>query len=173
MREAFQQLESDGLAVRQQGRLVVAGLTLTEATNIHLIRLSLEKLAIRQAMAGDRKKLARQLEKTLHDMRYELLGGDTMAAVGAARAFHEIIYQMANNEMLERFLMQVYNRVDQYRFSSSVQGPPRLHHTDEEHERIIAAVRDGNVDTAENEIATHLQSAHDFLISAMSKEQTA
>ncbi len=173
MREAFQQLESEGLAVRQQGRLVVAGLTITEATNIHLIRLSLEKLAIRQAMAGDRKKLARQLEKTLHDMRYELLGGDTMAAVDAARAFHETIYRMTNNEMLERFLIQVYNRVDQYRFSSSGQGPPRLHHTDEEHERIIAAVRDGDVGTAENEIASHLQRAHEFLISAMSKEQTA
>jgi DNA-binding GntR family transcriptional regulator len=171
VREALRELEVQGLLTRHHRRILVAGLSPAEADDVHDIRVALETLAVQQAMKRtDVEAVVPQLERTISEMRYEIRSGNTTMALASARAFHEAIFQATENKMLTRFLSQVYNRVDQYRFyNSSQRSTARLRHTIAEHVSIVSAIRDGNVDLAQEHMRFHLGASHDFDIAVDGK----
>jgi DNA-binding GntR family transcriptional regulator len=164
VREALRELEAQGLLVRRHRRLLVATLSSNEASDVHAIRVSLELLALRQVMernAGE--DILADLERTVSEVRYANRTHETARALASARAFHEAIYRATGNEMLIRFLIQVYNRVDQFRFySTSQRSTSRLRQTVEEHNLIIKAIREGNTEEALATMDSHLGASHNF-----------
>lgn len=172
VREALRELEVQGLLVRHHRRILVASLSKAEADDVHEIRVALETLAVRQAI--DRQttdSLIVPLERTISEMRYEIRSGNTTMALASARTFHQAIFQSTDNKMLTRFLAQVYNRVDQYRFyNSSQRSTARLRRTVEEHVAIVNAIRDGDADRAQEQMRQHLCASHDFDISTDGKK---
>ncbi|MDZ7885104.1 MAG: GntR family transcriptional regulator [Mycobacterium sp.] len=164
VREALRELEIQGLLIRHHRRILVASLSAGEADDVHGIRVALETLAVQQAMERDRiEAVVPQLERTISEMRYEIRNGNTTMALASARSFHQAIFESTENTMLNRFLSQVYNRVDQYRFYSSGQrSAARLRKTIEEHVSIVNAIRDGDVEQAQEHMRFHLGASHDF-----------
>ncbi|WP_179469786.1 GntR family transcriptional regulator [Mycolicibacterium vinylchloridicum] len=164
VREALRELEIQGLLTRHHRRILVASLSAAEAEDVHEIRVALETLAVRQVIARQPvDTIVPQLERTISEMRYEIKSGDTAMALSSARAFHQAIFEATHNKMLTRFLDQVYNRVDQYRFyNSSQRSSARLRRTIEEHVAIVSAIRDGDVERAEKQMQAHLCASHDF-----------
>jgi DNA-binding GntR family transcriptional regulator len=164
VREALRELEVQGLLTRHHRRILVASLSAAEADDVHEIRVALEIVAVRQAIARrPAETIVPHLERTISEMRYEIKNGNTAMALKSARAFHEAIFHGSDNKMLTRFLAQVYNRVDQYRFyNSSQRSSARLRRTIEEHLAIVDAIREGDVDRAQNQMQLHLCASHDF-----------
>jgi DNA-binding GntR family transcriptional regulator len=162
-REALRELEAQGLLIRRHRRLIVATLSESEAEDLHELRLALEPLALRQAMSrGDVDSVTVKLERTVSELRFEIKSKEMTAALASARNFHEAIYQASGNEMLIRFLVQVYNRVDQYRFYSNQMSYRRLRSTADEHLEIVNAMRRGEFSAAEAAMKRHLGASHDF-----------
>ena len=174
VREALRELEVQGLLTRHHRRILVASLSQAEADDVHEIRVALETLAVRQAIARKAgESIVSQLERTISEMRYEIKSGNTTMALASARAFHHAIFQATDNTMLTRFLSQVYNRVDQYRFyNSSQRSSARLRRTIEEHVAIANAIRDGDAERAQAQMQLHLCASHDFDISVDGKAPT-
>jgi len=164
VREALRELEAQGLLVRRHRRLLVATLSSDEASDVHAVRVSLELLGIRQAMARNPSEiLVPQLERSVSEMRYSIRNRDTTQALASARSFHNVIYYATRNEMLIRFLMQVYNRVDQFRFyNATEQSISRLRQTAVEHTLIIEAIREGDMAQAAAKMDSHLGAGHEF-----------
>jgi len=167
VREALRELEVQGLLTRHHRRILVASLSQAEADDVHEIRVALETLAVRQVIARKAgESIVSQLERTISEMRYEIKSGNTTMALASARAFHQAIFQASDNKMLTRFLSQVYNRVDQYRFyNSSQRSSARLRRTIEEHVAIANAIRDGDAERAQAQMQLHLCASHDFDVS--------
>jgi DNA-binding GntR family transcriptional regulator len=174
VREALRELELQGLLTRHHRRILVATLSPAEADDVHEIRVALETLAVRQLMARKTgESIVPQLERTISEMRYEIKSGNTTMALASARAFHQAIFQATDNMMLTRFLSQVYNRVDQYRFyNSSQRSSARLRRTIEEHVAIANAIRDGDAERAQAQMELHLCASHDFDVSVDGKAPT-
>lgn len=172
VREALRELELQGLLIRHHRRILVAGLSAAEADDVHNIRVALETLAVQQAMQRNSSEaVIPQLERTISEMKYEIKSGNTAMALASARAFHHAIFHATDNQMLTRFLSQVYNRVDQYRFyNSSQRGAARLRRTIDEHVSIVAAIREGNVDLAQEHMRFHLGASHEFDIAVDGKK---
>jgi DNA-binding GntR family transcriptional regulator len=162
VREAFLRLETEGLLTRRQGRLHVVELSEREARLVDEIRLPLELVALRQAMERDHRSLAYHLERTVVELRYELDQGEIVAALDAARAFHDVIHGMTGNPILTRVLGHVFNHVHQYRYFRSARGVERLEQSERDHRSIIDAIRAGDHATAERLITVHLEDAHEF-----------
>jgi DNA-binding GntR family transcriptional regulator len=164
VREALRELEIQGLLTRHHRRILVASLSAAEADDVHEIRVALETLAIRQVIARRPvESIVPHLDRTISEMRYEIRSGNTTMALASARAFHQAIFEATENKMLTRFLAQVYNRVDQYRFySSSQRSAARLRRTIEEHVSIVSAIREGDAEEAQRQMQLHLCASHDF-----------
>jgi DNA-binding GntR family transcriptional regulator len=164
VREALRELEVQGLLIRHHRRILVASLSPAEADDVHGVRVALETLAVQQAMTRNAvEAVVPQLERTISEMRYEIRSGNTTMALASARAFHHAIFQSSENQMLTRFLEQVYNRVDQYRFyNSSQRSAARLRRTIDEHIAIVDAIREGDVEQAQEHMRFHLGASHDF-----------
>jgi DNA-binding GntR family transcriptional regulator len=168
VREALRELEAQGLLVRRHRRLFVSTLSQNEATDVHDVRVSLELLALRQVIErGAAESIVADLERTVAEIRYANRTRDTAMALASARTFHETIYRATGNDMLIRFLAQVYNRVDQFRFyNASQRSTSRLRGTIEEHNLIIKAIREGDVEQAQSNMSSHLCASHSFDTSA-------
>jgi DNA-binding GntR family transcriptional regulator len=171
VREALRELEVQGLLIRHHRRILVASLSPAEADDVHGVRVALETLAVEQAMTRNAvEAIVPQLERTISEMRYEIRSGNTAMALTSARAFHHAIFASSENKMLTRFLEQVYNRVDQYRFyNSSQRSTARLRRTIDEHVSIVEAIREGDVDAAREHMRFHLGASHDFDIAVNPK----
>ena len=171
VREALRELEVQGLLIRHHRRILVASLSPAEADDVHGVRVALETLAVEQAMARNAVgAVIPQLERTISEMRYEIRNGNTAMALTSARAFHHAIFASSENKMLTRFLEQVYNRVDQYRFyNSSQHSTARLRRTIDEHVSIVDAIREGDVGAAQEHMRFHLGASHDFDIAVDKK----
>jgi DNA-binding GntR family transcriptional regulator len=174
VREALRELELQGLLTRHHRRILVASLSPAEADDVHEIRVALETLAVRQLIARKTgESIVPQLERTISEMRYEIKSGNTTMALASARAFHQAIFHATDNKMLTRFLSQVYNRVDQYRFyNSSQRSSARLRRTIEEHVAIAGAIRDGDAERAQAQMQFHLCASHDFDVAIDGKATT-
>jgi DNA-binding GntR family transcriptional regulator len=174
VREALRELEVQGLLIRHHRRILVASLSPAEADDVHGVRVALETLAVEQAMTRNAvEAVVPQLERTISEMRYEIRNGNTAMALTSARAFHHAIFASSENKMLTRFLEQVYNRVDQYRFyNSSQRSTARLRRTIDEHVSIVEAIREGDVEAAREHMRFHLGASHDFDIAVDPKGRT-
>jgi DNA-binding GntR family transcriptional regulator len=173
VREALHELELQGLLTRRHRRILVANVSADEAANVHEIRVALETVAVRQAMTQGAESLFSDLERSISDLRYEIRNKDTAMALSAARGFHEIIFTAADNEMLIRFLSQVYNRVDQHRFYSSGQrSSARLKNTLDEHTAIVRAMQAGDIALAVEQMVEHLKSSYAFDIMPHTPDRT-
>lgn len=155
IREAIQQLESDGLVetVPYKGS-VVKRLSAQEISDVLEVRLALESLAIRRAVDRLTKEDIEELERCVHDYEYALVAGDRERGQIADRAFHELLMRASGNSLLLEIARNLADRIQRVRQADwseatrtqSLQG----------HRLILNALRRGDGEEAVAMLAEHV-----------------
>jgi DNA-binding GntR family transcriptional regulator len=163
VREALARLESEGLVRKRPlaGYTVSPLLTRQEFTDMFDMRLVLEGAAARwaaeRATADLRSDIVREADTTVDLGEPAADGHRSHAAFTALDArFHDLIAEAANNPLLRDGIIRLHAHLHIHRlyFPYAQTGT-----TSEEHQRIAAAIRAGDGDSAEIAMRAHLSAA--------------
>jgi DNA-binding GntR family transcriptional regulator len=152
VREAFFQLQRDGLLADHPGRgLLVSALSEDEIRDIYQLLAALERAALRHTICFPRRMIERLREAS---RRRRSAASDIAKIVVADRAWHEALTGASANARLSgamaapRALAERYERAF-FRHASNQQR------SDSEHEEIEAAVAAGALDRAADLVESH------------------
>ena len=144
IRDAFKILETKGLieVIPYKGA-VVCDVDESEIENIFEVRLELESLATRKAAENAResdikylKKMARKFEESIED-------GDLGEMISVNEAFHNTIYELAQNPALIQVINQLKAQSHILRYHAWA-SPDIIKRIQKEHKMLIEAI--GNKD---------------------------
>lgn len=157
VREALRQLEAIGLVERRPYKgAVVATISLQMLAEMFTAMGEMEASCARLAALSATKEERAELRK-LHVSMAVLVREDDMA--GYARAnidFHEMIYDMAHNEIVADFTRSLRRRLTPFRRAQfRIEG--RLKRSNTEHTRIIKAIEKGQADEAGQLMREHVE----------------
>lgn len=155
VREAFRQLESQGLAVSEPRRGVrVAGFSPAEVREVAEMRAALEVLALRHAAPHLTPSI---LDRAAEAIRQGDHAGDVAAWDDSNRLFHRLILEPCAMPRLLKAVEDLHTASARFLFSgwrAEWDAP-----TDRDHRAILAALRAGEVDRACTVLARHVQAA--------------
>lgn len=144
VRDALRMLEGDGLVTLESHR----GATVTEIARDTVLetistRMWLEVLAAREAAARHTDASMRAVEKALANARSAAERGDGEAFTRANRALHEAIEAPAP-DMLKELIRELWERLWQVRRRVALYTtvPERIPEAQEEHEALVAGLRE-------------------------------
>ncbi len=157
VREALRRLESDGI-VEHRPRIgaIVRKLTQPEVVELYEMRLVLERTAAEMAA-----KHANAAEiDTLDDLTGRIAASEANGQAAAAlnQQFHRCIYLAARN----RFLLEAARALNNALVllgPTTLADAERIRTVVEQHQKIIAAIRDGDAEAAGEAAAAHLQTS--------------
>lgn len=171
VREALRLLEAEGFvdSIPNRGARV-APLSVEDLHDVYRTRIVLEVEALRQAfprITPPQLAKARRLNARL--VRQFARHG--YANYDDHRAFHFLLYDPSASRWLLRLIAIIWDHTERYRR----QGAPLVtgESAGEEHERIIAAVESGAVDSACQALVDHLEQACEVIAQALSLLQDA
>jgi len=166
LREALQRLQSDLLIERgQNGKLYVRGLSRKEASDLYAVRASLEQLTVEEAAANMTGSKLATLEEGLERMKLET--GQVEAVAEGGREFHDVLLDIAENEITSWVLGQLKPHIDRYRFVSTRTGQERRLQAVREHEVIYGALREGDVESAKSAMKRHIENGRANVLAAL------
>jgi len=155
VREAFRLLEAQGLLVSEPRRGVrVAGFSLDEVREVAEMRAALEVLALRQAGPHLTKAMLDQAEAV---SKAGDKASDVQTWEEANRAFHRLIITPCGMPRLLKTIDDLHSASARFLFSgwrAEWEAP-----TDRDHMAILAALRDGQIETAATVLARHIRSS--------------
>lgn len=156
IREALGRLSAEGLVtIRPRRGAVVTGLDRQEFLEAYQVREALEVLAIRLAVRNRTDRLLTTLDRLMKEMNDAADHNDVDRFFEANSAFHRAFVDASDNRKLQQVHAQVVGTMGRYRRRSlALRGD--LRPSIEEHRRIVAAVRDGDEDSAAELLAHHI-----------------
>ena len=160
LREAFRELESEGLIVytRHQG-VQVASLKLKDMEEIYEIRRVLEGLAARlAAMRRSGPDIDEMISGPVEQMEKAYLHGHLRDIPRAHTEFNELLYRMAGNDRLHDILHN-YRQYTERSQMASMTRPGRVEEILREHREIAEAIRDRAPDRAQATAESHVANA--------------
>ncbi|MBK4348818.1 GntR family transcriptional regulator [Lacisediminihabitans changchengi] len=157
VREAFRQLESEGIVVSEPGRgTFVATLTRDDARQIYEVRAVLEGLAVRLFTAYASADQIDELRRAAEAMRPMV--DDPAAMLTQKTVFYDILFVGARNEELRRLWEGTRRRATLVR-ATSLSIPGRAATSFAEIEAIVEAIADRDATRAEQLCVAHIDSA--------------
>ncbi|PYE80912.1 GntR family transcriptional regulator [Pseudoroseicyclus aestuarii] len=156
VREALQRLETQGMLVRDGRSLIVAALDHNALSELYVVRGALEGLAARLAARHAVPEEVQVLRAMVEADR--ALVDDPRALARANRRFHAQIHRASHNRFLVRQLDTVH-RTMALLASTSLAAEGRGHTALQEHERIVAAIEEGDAAAAEEALRDHISRA--------------
>lgn len=154
VREALQRLESNEFVIaRPRKGLVVKGLSEEDLVEIFQIREALEGMAARLAARNARPGDIAALENLVDEME-SVKDGNTNRLRELTGEFHLGVARCADNARLHRMIQELQDRVRQFG-DSTLFLPDRASEALREHRNLLAAIRDGDGDGAEELVRTH------------------
>ena len=170
VREAMRKLEQEGLVVMIPRRgAQVASITEKDLNDVLEVRIALENVAIEKACKliteeelGRLWVAAKEFEKTKAE------GNLAEADV----AFHEIIYQASDNKRLNQVLNNLREQMYRYRVEYLKEEQTR-NLLVSEHEELVKAIREGDVQKAQDISFHHLENQRMAIIRTIRAENAA
>lgn len=164
VREAFLQLEAEGLLALypKRGALVVP-VSSREVRDLYEARLLIEGHGLRRALEGPLEPLLEELDATLDEQRALLGSNDLVAFTEADRRLHRAWVAAADNAVLLHVFDQLRDR--QQRISAMVlrRDAARARELIAEHEQLVAAVRERDLDGFLHQLDGHFGAARKAL----------
>src|SRR5277367_1036660 len=162
VREAFLRLEAEGLLrlYPQRGALVVP-VSSEEARAVIEARLVLEQFAARKVIGRGPAACAAVFERLsaeLQRQRDSIAKSDLQAFSDADRAFHSVALQESGNAIVAGFYSSLRDRQTRMIREMVIHDHHRITTILDEHRVIAEAVRDGDLQRAEEAVRTHLAS---------------
>ncbi len=164
IREAFRQLELEGLVVYTPNRgVVVRGFSNEDIRDIYQIRLMIEGMTARRAAENINSELLKELEETLELEKFYTEKGDAEQIAALDSRFHEAIYQASGSRLLIKTLKAFHHYVKHVR-NLSLSNPERAKKTFAEHKAIYEALLGGDRELAEILTEQHIRNATEFIV---------
>ncbi|MCX5733826.1 MAG: GntR family transcriptional regulator [candidate division NC10 bacterium] len=159
VREALRRLEERGLVrILPRRGAVVADLSPAEVESIYEIRVCLETLAIRLALAAiTPRQIARVSELETYCSRL-LSSGDVITLMAANDRFHDAIYEASGNPCLLEMIRQLRQRVSLIRFTAW-SLPKQIGRSMAEHRQFVELLRTRKTTRMASLIRRHLRAA--------------
>lgn len=156
VREALRQLEREGLVriIPNKGTYVV-GISAQDMKDIYEIRASLEGLCAKRAAQWATPEQLEALEEILYLTEYHMKKGHAQQVIELAGKFHEILYEVGGNRMMNHVLENYFLYLEEVRkvFFSI---PEKAKEANLEHRRILEAVRAKDGEKAEHAVNVHI-----------------
>ncbi len=164
VREAFRQLELEGLIqiIPNKGAYVT-GITEKDVKDIYMIRSHLEGLCARWATEHITKEQMDEMEENVYLGEYHAGKGHLEQMAELDNRFHDIMYEACDSKMLEHQLKAFHQyvlRVRKKTLANANRGPK----SNEEHKKIMEAIKAGNADLAEQLAHRHMINAYENMV---------
>jgi DNA-binding GntR family transcriptional regulator len=165
VREAIGVLVSDGLARRAiNGRVLVAPMSVRDASELYAVRIALEELALDEAVAHVDDAALSRLGTSLADARAD---EHEVRSAEAGREFHEAIIRLSGNATLIAILGVLGLRIDRYRYFSTRFGSGRPAAAGKEHRAVYDALAAREWQQAREAWHAHLSAARTSVVGAL------
>lgn len=156
IREAFKKLQKEGLIEYIPNRGCFArGFTERDIDDIYDIRKALEVLTVRWAIERISDKEIDELKKQCQVMRIYASKHEIQKALKINPVFHDVIYRAAGSRFMTRVLHSYKDYITDTR-EAVFYDDEYLSQVISEHEEILEAIADRDVDAAEKAMANHL-----------------
>lgn len=168
LREALRTLESEGVVSYEANRgYVVARLEPTDLGEIYRMRSLLESDLLRTIEKPSRATL-QELSRYNTEMIEAIEAGNTMEVMEANRAFHFTIFDLSPMTQYKREIHRLWQLSEGYR-SWWWRLPDAKARIDGEHKRIIAALRQFDIDQLIAVSNAHRVGGHELSLSAVDR----
>ncbi len=159
VREALRQLELEGLItiIPNKGAFVV-GFSGQDIRDIYEMRLALEVLCAKRAALSANKIQIEMMEEILYLADFHLNKGHMEQMMGLDDKFHGILYEAGGSKMLEHALKDYHHYLSRAR-KISLADSKRAHQSNQEHWKILEAVKDRNTKKVEQAVNLHISRA--------------
>jgi len=163
VREAFRQLELEGLIqiIPNKGAFVT-GITAKDVKDIYMIRSKLEGLCARWATEHITKEQMEEMEENVYLAEFHAKKGHMEQMAELDNRFHDILYEACDSKMLEHLLKDYHNYV--LRVRRKTLATNRATVSNNEHRRIMEAIRDKDADLAEKSANEHMINAFENMV---------
>lgn len=164
VREAFRQLELEGLIqiVPNKGAYVT-GITAKDVKDIYMIRSSLEGMCARLATKNITREQLEELEENVYLASFHASKGHMEQMAELDNRFHHILYEACDSKMLENLLQDFHQYVIRIR-KKTLSTKERGIASNEEHRRIMEAIKAGDSQQAEKAATVHMENAYDNIV---------
>ena len=164
VREAFRQLELEGLiqVIPNKGA-VVTGITAKDVHDIYMIRSHLEGLCARWATDKIKPSKMEELEENIYLSDFHARRGHSEQLAELDNQFHEILYAACDSKMLEHLLKDFHQYVQRVR-KKNLSVEKRGLDSNDEHKKIMEAIRDKDADRAEALANQHIVNAYQSMV---------
>jgi DNA-binding GntR family transcriptional regulator len=149
VREALRQLELEGLVniVPNKGAYVT-GITAKDIKDIYSIRSLLEGLGARWATENISVEQIEELEEITYLTEFHAQKKHYEQVLELDNKFHEILYRASKSKQLYHMLSDFHHYVERVR-KITLSSDTRIVKTNEEHKKIVEALKEKNADKAE------------------------
>lgn len=163
VREALTRLQAIGVVTNVSGRsLGVPSLSYEELTDLRDVRLEVESLAVRWAVAHRDADFIADLEALLDMLTETEQSGDVQGYVKANYAFHLRLYQQSKSPVLIDMIDTLWLRVSPHLYQLERENQYKVSNI--HHRNIVQSIRDGDEVTATQELVLDISDAYDVLV---------
>src|SRR2546427_9581917 len=158
VREALRKLQVDGLVAVTGRGLVVGAISIDELVELCAVRETLEGMAAGLAARSRTEMDLIALRHIAEEFRSAASRGDVPDLVKFNHAFHEAIWQAARNRYLARQLHALRGQIERLQ-PTTLAVPERQLIATAEHQAIVTAIEEQQVEQAERVTRHHFQGA--------------
>ena len=173
IREAIRKLELEGLVlmIPRKGA-EVAKISEKSLRDVLEVRRSLEELAIELACQRMTDEEIKQLGERQNDFKNAIHKGNAMNIAETDEAFHDVIYLGTGNDKLVQILNNLREQMYRYRVEYLKEEQTR-NLLVSEHEELVKAIREGDVQKAQDISFHHLENQRMAIIRTIRAENAA
>lgn len=157
IREALQMLSTDGWVVNEPYKgTVVRTFDLDYVMKAQKVRKVLETLAIEEAVNNISDKDIKELNKILDKQERWLIDYNPKEFMKLDRDFHEKIYSLSKNQILQE-LLENFNDIIRFYGIKVLMVPERNRTTLKEHRAVLDAIEKRDINLSKEAMGYHLQ----------------
>jgi DNA-binding GntR family transcriptional regulator len=166
VREALRKLETEGLIelVPHRGA-IVKPLHVEDVEEIYTLRAKLEKLAVSKSVGKTNQEDIQKLEYLVDEMKE---ADEAEEFVNANIEYHRMLMKHCPWNRLLSFIETLWNGFPQ---QTPHMLPGQVDLSNQEHDKILQAVKDGDADKAANLVSNHIQRTGKSLIESIRKSK--
>lgn len=149
IREALHQLASEGLVTFSRNKgATVAKLSLSDLQDVYSVRIPLESFGTLLAAEKMTEDDLDALEAIVGQMKDAYAAGDRWELLEVNRSFYKVLYSITGRQRLYDLIMRYIDLADLYR-RMAFSLDAHYSHTIADHEDLLATLRKGNPEAAE------------------------
>ncbi|WP_299847772.1 GntR family transcriptional regulator [uncultured Roseovarius sp.] len=165
VREATTRLMAAGALTVVSGRSIgVPKLDKTVFTDLRNVRLELETLCIRWAIANTSAEFKRDIQDKLNAMIAAERAGEVKGFIHANYNFHFTIYRQAGSDTLLEIVSNIWLRINPYFHLLQTFGHYKI--SNEQHQEIVDGILKDDTDRAVAALKEDINSAYDTMVAA-------